>query len=60
MGHNCDCHHDHEGHDCNHGNNYYFWGYPCGEWRFCESDGTIVGTIFLIIGIIVILVELFA
>lgn len=59
MGHNCDCHHDHDhcGHDSHH-DNYYFYG-NYGGYNFCESDGTIVGTLFLILGIIIILVQVF-
>ncbi len=58
MGHNCNCHDDH-GHGCHHGDHYYFFGEGYGNYRFCESDGTIVGTLFLILGIIIILVQAF-
>ena len=60
MGHNCNCH-DNHGHDCGHwhGDHYYFFGEGYGNYRFCESDGTIVGTLFLILGIIIILVQAF-
>ncbi len=54
MSHSCNCNND-NGHNCEHENNYYIYGYG-NVGHFCESDGTIVGIIFVIIGIILLLV----
>lgn len=60
MGHDCNCHDEHGHCDCNsHNDDYYYYenGYHSG--RFSESDGTIVGWLLLIIGIIILLVKVF-
>ena len=44
--------HDHET------NNYYFYGPGYEPGNFCESDGTALGVLFTIFGLIIILLML--